>query len=138
MGRLAIFLDDGGVMNDGMVRHTQWKRLLGEFFAPRLGGTPEAWSAANSQVILPILDADAWLARLAASSDYASFDRQYWIDWLHRMCDLVGVLAPPDDECAPLGYSASRYITPRVRAAFPGAVDAIRTLHREGYALHTA
>jgi len=30
------------------------------------------------------------------------------------------------------------YIIPRVRAAFPGVVDAIRILHRQGYTLHTA
>jgi hypothetical protein len=39
----VVFLDDGGVLNDNERRAPEWRRLLGEFFAPRLGGTPEAW-----------------------------------------------------------------------------------------------
>lgn len=39
MGRLTIFVDDGGVMNDNRLRAPQWRRLLGEFFPPRLGGS---------------------------------------------------------------------------------------------------
>jgi len=39
----VVFLDDGGVLNDNDRRAVEWRRLLGEFFAPRLGGTPEAW-----------------------------------------------------------------------------------------------
>ncbi len=33
----VILLDDGGVMNDNRLRGEQWQRLVGEFFAPRLG-----------------------------------------------------------------------------------------------------
>ncbi len=138
MPRLVIFLDDGGVMNDNRLRGTQWQRMVAEFFVPRLGGTPEAWAAANYQVITRMLDAELWQARLSASPNYASFDRQYQIDWLRWMCELVGVEAPPDEECVALGHAATRFITPRVRAAFPGVVDAIRSLHQQGYVLHTA
>ena len=144
MAQLAIFLDDGGVMNDGRERHTQWNRMVAEFFAPRLGGTPEAWSAANTRVITgmlqpqDVLQGDRWLARLAEAKDYASFDRQYWVDWLRGMCELVGVPTPAADECVALGHEVSGYITPRTRAAFPGVVDAIRALHRDGHLLHTA
>lgn len=133
-----IFLDDGGVMNDLGVRRSQWTRMVAEFFAPKLGGTFEAWSAANSEVISRILSAESWQARLRASKDYVSFDRQYWIDWLRWTCDLVGVLAPPDADCVALGHAASRYITPRVRAALPGVVAAIRMLRQQGFVLHTA
>ena len=34
-------------MNDSRRRSVQWQRLVGEFFAPRLGGTAEAWAAAK-------------------------------------------------------------------------------------------
>jgi len=125
-------------MNDPEMRRPQWTQMLSAFFAPKLGGTPDAWSAANSQAIARIQDSNSWQARLRASSDYVSFDRQYWIDWLHWMCELVGVTAPADEECVALGHAASRYITPRVRAALPGAAEAIRALHRKGYVLHTA
>jgi FMN phosphatase YigB (HAD superfamily) len=103
-----------------------------------LGGTPEAWRAANYQVIVRLVDADGGRARLRAAPDYASFERQYYVDWLRWMCELVGVPAPADDDCVVLGRAATRFITPRVCAAFPGAVAAIRTLRRLGYVLHTA
>jgi HAD superfamily hydrolase (TIGR01509 family) len=138
MPRLVIFLDDGGVMNDPRVRRVQWPRMVAEFFVPKLGGTPEAWTAANNQVITRILDADPWQARLRAALDYVSFDRHYQIDWVRWMCELVGVAAPTDEDCVALGHAAYSAITPRVRAAFPGVVAAIRALRQQGYVLHTA
>jgi hypothetical protein len=47
---LAIFLDDGGVMNDNDVRGKQWQQLVAEYLSPRLGGEPDKWSAANRLV----------------------------------------------------------------------------------------
>lgn len=138
MPDLVIFLDDGGVMNDNELRGPQWQRMVAEFFVPRLGSTPAAWAAANEQVLTRMLDPDRWQVRLHASPDYVSFDRHYHIDWLRWMCHLVGVSAPADEECVALGHAATRYITPRVRAAFPGVVAAIRTLHQQGSVLHTA
>lgn len=89
-------------------------------------------------MITRILDADPWQARLRAALDYVSFDRQYQIDWLRWMCELVGVAAPTDEDCVALGHAAYRSITPRVRAAFPGVVAAIRVLWQQGNVLHTA
>ena len=54
------------------------------------------------------------------------------------MCELVGVGTPPEEECLRLARCAVTFITRRVHAAFPGVVGAIRTLHRQGYTLHTA
>jgi hypothetical protein len=56
VSRPVMFLDDGGVINDPAVRRAQWYPLVAEFFVPRLGGTPEAWSAANQQVNRRMLD----------------------------------------------------------------------------------
>jgi HAD superfamily hydrolase (TIGR01509 family) len=50
----------------------------------------------------------------------------------------MGLPRPPEQQCFELGVAAERFIIPRIRAAFPGAVEAIRTLHAMGYALHTA
>ncbi len=134
----VIFLDDGGVLNDNQVRGAQWRRLVGEYFPPRLGGAPEAWAEANGVVIHRILERDAWQARLQATPDYATFDRQYQLDWLHWMCAHIGLTPPPDDECVALAHAASAAIIRQVRSACPGAVEAIRTLHGRGYTLHTA
>ncbi len=134
----VLFFDDGGVMNDNRVRGPQWQRLVGELFAPLLGGTLEAWADANRQVLDAMLTPAEWQTRLDASPDYVDFDYRYQLDWMQRMCALVGVPAPPDERCAALGRQASHVITRRVRSAFPGAVEAIRTLHARGYTLHTA
>ncbi len=95
MPRLVIFLDDGGVMNDNEVRGPQWQHLVAEFFVPKLGGTPDAWTAANEQVITRMLRADLWQARLRAAPDYRSFDRHYQIDWLRWIVNWSACPRPP-------------------------------------------
>lgn len=53
-----IFLDDGGVINDNSLRAPQWQMLVGEFFAPRLGGSQPAWAEANRAIFGDVF---AWL-----------------------------------------------------------------------------
>src|SRR3989442_282795 len=43
-------------MNDNNVRALQWQRLVGEYFVPLLGGSPEPWSPAKG--------VGYWLGRL--------------------------------------------------------------------------
>ncbi|HEY7348278.1 MAG TPA: HAD family hydrolase [Ktedonobacterales bacterium] len=138
MAHWAVFLDDGGVMNDSRLRGPQWRRLVAEFFAPRLGGAPEAWAEANSAFMDALLEPNAWRERLQSARDYQHFDRAYQLDWLKGMCALVGVEAPTDDECYELALQAAALITRQVRSAFPGVIEAIRALHQRGYPLHTA
>ncbi len=38
-----LFIDDGGVLNDNERRGAEWRRLIGEYLSPRLGGEPPAW-----------------------------------------------------------------------------------------------
>jgi HAD superfamily hydrolase (TIGR01509 family) len=136
--RPIIFLDDGGVMNDNNVRALQWQRLVGEYFVPLLGGSPEAWSRANRVVADRLFEPDAWRRRVRAAADYRSFDRDYQVEWLQGMCALVGIETPPEEECLYLARRAAAFITRRVQAAFPGVGDTIRAVHRQGYRLHTA
>jgi hypothetical protein len=138
MAQLSVFLDDGGVMNDNHLRGAQWRQFVAEFFAPRLGGTHEAWAEANRVVMERIFEPAAWQARLQASLDYRSFDRTYQLDWLQGICVLVGVPAPADEECYTLAHQAAEFILPRVRSTFPGAAKAICALHQRGYLLSTA
>jgi HAD superfamily hydrolase (TIGR01509 family) len=136
--RPVIFLDDGGVMNDNHLRGPQWQRLIGEFFAPRLGGTRTAWAEANRITVTRMFEPENWQARILAASDYASFERDYWLDWVGGMCQFAGVALPSVDESLKLAQQAEAYIAPLVRSAFPGAIEAIRELHAQGYLLHTA
>ena len=46
----ALFLDYGCVMTYITLRRRQWQRLVVRYFAPRLGGAPAAWAAANAAV----------------------------------------------------------------------------------------
>jgi HAD superfamily hydrolase (TIGR01509 family) len=132
----VVFLDDGGVMNDNELRAPQWQRLVAEFFVPRLGGEREAWAEAN-RIVAPAVWAvsEEWLRSLG---DYTSFDRAYQIEWLGGMCDRVGVARLPDDEAIALSHVASHWVCQRVRSSFPGAIEAIRELRRQGYRLYTA
>jgi len=144
MQRLILFLDDGGVMNDNRLRTPQWQRLLGEFFPPRLGGSAEGWAEAN-RVYTEGLWAvnESWLDYAAGlwrqgGETYAGFQRQYHIEWLHGMCKLLDLPLPPEDEAVAMSQQATHFVTRRVRAALRGVVDAIRSLKRAGYTLHTA
>jgi HAD superfamily hydrolase (TIGR01509 family) len=85
----------------------------------------------------------AWLADPQSVSaldaaDFVGFYRAYQIRWVGGMCELLGLPTPPEEECLDLAYRTLRWITRRIHAALPGAVEAIRLLHRQGYALHTA
>ena len=137
MKRPVLFLDDGGVLNDNAARAPQWRRLVGEYFAPRLGGDPAAWAEANRLVLEEDLSArGGWEGLMRAAIDQDDYDRQYFAMWLPGMCRRVGVSAPDAVECTAMGRLAEDYIIPRVRSAFPSAAETVLSLWNDGYALH--
>ncbi len=138
MNGLTVFLDDGGVMNDNAVRVPQWQRLVAEYLAPRLGGDPRAWAEANRIVAERVWRQFLESLERAPDAEFAHLSREFNRSWLAGMCEIVGVDTPQDDQCIALTRETSAYVTRRVRAAYPGAVDAIRGLHGRGYALSTA
>ena len=139
MTRPALFIDDGGVMNAIARRGRQWQRLVGQYFAPRLGGASRAWAAANADV------ANRLFAEYETHFDAdpgASF-LKYWATyqeaWLSGMCTAVGVALPADRATwSRLCRDCECFVTRRVRAAYPGVVQEIRRLHAAGYVLRTA
>ncbi len=137
----TVFLDDGGVLNDNERRAAEWLRLVGEFLAPQLGGTPEAWGEANDVVFeRQWRRFEEWREQRLAAGEWGDFfgSAVEHERWLREMCERVGVLAPNGEECIALAREAWDYVIPRVRAAFPGAVDAVRALSTLGYVLSTA
>ena len=136
MSPLNIFLDDGGVITDKQRRAAEFGRLVGDCFVPLLGGTQEAWTRAHRAVVDRLADPQSLSA--CASADFVGFYRAYQLRWVAGMCELLGLPTPPEEECLDLAYRALGWITRRIQAALPGAVEAIHLLHRQGYALHTA
>jgi HAD superfamily hydrolase (TIGR01509 family) len=132
----AIFLDDGGVMSDNARRAGPWQRLVGEFFAPRLGGSQWAWAEANRRVATELFA--NFEALLGEERAFGQFERRYNRAWLPPMCQWVGVTAPPDDEIDALCREATGWVTARVEAAISGAPETVRQLSREGCRLFTA
>ena len=134
----VIFLDDGGVMNDNALRGPQWQRLLGEFMPQHLGGQAEVWAEANRQVFDKLFD--NYLERRFGRKDvsFRDYQKAYAVDWVHSMCKLVGVPLPAEADCLDLLKKANAYVTPLVRSALPGVIEAIRVLKGAGYAIFTA
>ena len=127
---LTVFLDDGGVMNENAVRGSQWRRLIGEYLVPRLGGEPAGWAAANVEVMERQMEG---FAAVSVTDDFNAFMRHQDESWLREMCELVGVAAPSDfEERLDLARQTAAYVIPRVRSAFPEVVEAVRRLHAEG------
>lgn len=135
MDRRALLLDYHGVISDGERLPEEWRRLLGEFFAPRFGGQPEAWADANRVAFRHSLER---LRALGPGVDDEEWRRADRIAWLREMFELVG-LPPPDDARADeIALEAAAYVIPRTRATAPGAAEALRALHVRGYVLYTA
>src|SRR5258708_7609909 len=123
---MHIFLDDGDVISDNQRRAAQWRRLLGEFFPPVLGGTAEDWQRANRVVASELLGPANWAALQRRHRRYVEYDRHYHLDWLRGMCDQLGQAAPSDEQaCYELAIAATDYVTHRVDAAQPGVVATI-------------
>ena len=127
----ALFIDLAGVIIDTSVMPAQWQRLIGEFLGPRLGGDADAWKAAN------VYAAERMWARLR---DPGGTPREVQGRlrrlWLREMCEHVGVPVPRN--AGAVAEETVRWVTERVVAPMPGAVDALRALHRAGYSLYTS
>jgi len=135
----AIFLDDGGVLNDNSLRGPQWIRMSGEYFPPRFGGARAAWEVANEKVAKAEAEMHARGELFPVDGSFIDAWRSQEIGWLRAMCELVGVDAPADDDKAfKTARAAIDHIAPKIHAAIPGSADAIRSLHKSGYRLYMA
>ena len=131
----VVFLDDGGVLNDNERRAPEWRRLLGEYFAPRFGGTPEAWGDANA-VVFGGIWAD-WERAKAGNAELGPdwFARQDH-RWLTGMFDHVGVPWPADIEGELRGSRG--HVMAHIDCAYPDAAPAMRAMKAKGLMLHLA
>ena len=138
-GITHIFLDDGGVLNDNDRRGAEWRRLIGEFLSPRLGGEPLQWGEANRVVFEDQWEHfQAWSRLHSLDENYIDFfsDSVESVRWLREMCEHVGVPAP--DGAAELAAATARYVQERVRSGYEDAAPGVRALFEAGYTLATA
>jgi hypothetical protein len=110
----VILLDDGGVMNDTRLRGPQYQRLVGDFFAPRLGGEKVAWAEANRICIASIFEPESWRRRVqAAVQEYGSFERGFTaamvVRWLAVVLLLLFVVVGEREPLSSLGIRALRW-----------------------------
>lgn len=131
----VVFLDDGGVLNDNERRAPEWRRLLGGYLAPRLGGSPEAWGQANEPVFTAIWR--DWEALRARGEDPGPgwFPAQN-SRWLSGMCERVGVPVPSDIEGTV--RAAQLHVMRNIDCAYPDAAPAMRALQAAGVTMHLA
>jgi HAD superfamily hydrolase (TIGR01509 family) len=134
----VLFVDKGGVLLDNTMLSAQWRRLVGEFLAPRLGGSREAWGAAN----VPAFERE-WERFLAAASaggppDIRGFFANDRRQWFLDMCDGVGVARPADDAAEVIAADTVRYVEAHLDIPVPRVLDALRTLRGRGIVLHIA
>jgi len=131
----AVFLDDGGVLNDNERRAAEWRRLLGEYFVPRLGGTLDAWAAANTIVI-----EDIWRDWQRLQERGEPVGPEWWPAqdprWLAGMCERVGIAVPAD--VAGTVRASQLHVLGNIRCAYTDAAPAMRAMHAKGIALHLA
>ena len=90
---IAVFFDDGGVLNDNRIRGNQWKTLVGEYYYARFGGDPEIWGEANHKIITSYFD---FFLRDGKEkfSDYQTFYNNFKKNMILGMFKEVGKTPP--------------------------------------------
>jgi FMN phosphatase YigB (HAD superfamily) len=137
----TLFVDKGGVLIDNAEDlGPQWRRLIGEFLAPRLGGSAQAWGQAN----IPAFERqiERWRAAMARSgpADIRGFFAKDARLWFLDMCEAMGRRPrPPDHEAERLAAETVSYVKARLEIRTPQrALESLRALRRRGVVLHVA
>ncbi len=104
----AIFIDDGGVMNDNERRGQQYRHYIAEYVVPRFGGDHAAWEAANLKVIMEQIPLYIDGVGFPVRGGFLDRVREMDIAWWRGMCEIVGVQASEDDDVC---YKISREVT---------------------------
>jgi HAD superfamily hydrolase (TIGR01509 family) len=135
----VLFVDKGGVLIDNSDDlGPQWRRFIGEFLSPRLGGSPEAWGAANVSAFERQIE--RWRAAMAARgpADIRGFFAKDARLWFLDMCDVVGIPRPSDADAERIAADTTRYVREHLEIRVPRIVEALRELRARGLILHVA
>ena len=132
----AVFIDDGGVLNDNRLRGPEYRRLIGDFMSARLGGSAQQWAEANREVF-PALWAQ-FQSRIMDFPNHREYQREYYLLWLRGMCSLLGTRTPPDDTAVAIAREAAIYAGKHAQAGIEGAAESVWELFHAGYSLYAA
>jgi HAD superfamily hydrolase (TIGR01509 family) len=134
----VLFVDKGGVLVDNYDLAPQWRRRIGEYLAPRLGGRPEDWGAAN----VPAFERQWKRFQVAAAAGGPADIRGFFAKdarlWLLDMCDGVGIERPSGDVADTIAADTVSYVKARLNIPAPRALVGLRSLRARGVVLHTA
>ena len=134
----VLFVDKGGVLLDNSALSVQWRRLIGEFLAPRLGGRHEDWGAANVPAFQRQWERFQQAAAAGGPADIRGFFAKDARQWFLEMCDGVGIERPTDDVADTIAADTVSYVKGRLDIPVPRALAALRALRSRGVVLHTA
>jgi HAD superfamily hydrolase (TIGR01509 family) len=134
----VLFVDKGGVLIDNTTLSAQWRRLIGEFLAPRLGGGPEEWGAANVPAFERQWARFQQAAAAGGPADIRGFFAKDARQWFFDMCDAIGIERPSDDVADTIAADTVNYVKARLDVPVPRALAALRALRSRGVVLHIA
>ena len=128
----ALFFDDGGVMNDNQIRGIQFQKMIGDYFSPMYGGEKHQWAEANFNFIEEIMREYIEIIEEERNVDYHNYHNGFITRWIEDMFDYVSANLPAKKEYKRIYKEAMDYITPNIRASFPGVIYSIKKLKKLG------
>ncbi|TFG17200.1 MAG: hypothetical protein EU531_03980 [Promethearchaeota archaeon] len=136
---IHIFFDDGDVLNNNKIRGRQWQKLIGEFMTPLFGGNSKDWGAANAKIIEDFTsEGIPALIFEHKEKTHSQFIKWFREKWINDMFDYVGIERPNIGDYKRIYYETAKYVDLRVRSAFPGVIETVKTLYHNGFNLYTA
>ena len=134
----VLFVDKGGVLVDNNALSVQWRRLIGEYLAPRLGGRHEEWGEANVPAFERQWQRFQRAAAAGGPADIRGFFAKDARQWFLDMCDGVGIERPSDEVADRVAADTVNYVKARLNIPVPRALVSLRALRERGVMLHIA
>jgi HAD superfamily hydrolase (TIGR01509 family) len=136
----TLFVDKGGVLIDSTDDlGPQWRRLIGEFLSPRLGGTPEAWGEANRPAFQRHLERQRAAMAKGGRADIRGFFAKDVRLWFLDMCETMRVPRPADEDAERIAAETVSYVKARLEIHAPQrGLRELRALRERGVILHMA
>ena len=132
----TLFIDNDGVLTDAYRMGPAYGHAYGEIMAPIFGGTVEEWAEANAAGFEMMME---WYhANCSRYEDASYFDDLYRVNLEGAFRHMGREPVSWDGEGRLLNRRILFECPARVDTLFPGAREAVRTLHARGYRTNMA